>query len=75
MTPSKQTQNICITFIQRRVNVFAVGPTLYKCFKNVLRLLRCNFNPCMRVARIEATTNRVDYALSWESIFTTLPHH
>ena len=27
---SQQTQNICITFIQRRPNVFAVGPTLYK---------------------------------------------
>ena len=27
---SQQTQNICITFIQRRPNVFDVGPTLYK---------------------------------------------
>ena len=26
--PSQQTQNICITFIQRRPNVFDVGPTL-----------------------------------------------
>ena len=28
--PAQQTQNICITFIQRRLNVFDVGPTLYK---------------------------------------------
>ena len=33
---SQQTQNICITFIQRRTNVFDVGPTLYKCYTNVL---------------------------------------
>ena len=36
---TQQTQNICITFIQRRPNVFAVGPTLYKCYTNVLCLL------------------------------------
>ena len=35
----QQTQNICITFIQRRPNVFDVGPTLYKCYTNVLCLL------------------------------------
>ena len=33
---SQQTQNICITFVQRRPNVFDVGPTLYKCYTNVL---------------------------------------
>ena len=27
---TQQTQNICITFIQRRPNVFDIGPTLYK---------------------------------------------
>ena len=37
--PAQQTQNICITFIQRRPNVFDVGPTLYKCYANVLCLL------------------------------------
>ena len=26
----QQTQDICITFIQRRANVFDVGPTLHK---------------------------------------------
>ena len=31
----QQTQNICITFTQRRPNVFDVGPTLYKCYTNV----------------------------------------
>ena len=33
---SQQTQNICITFVQRRPNVFDVGPTLYKCYTNIL---------------------------------------
>ena len=36
---AQQTQNICITFIQRRPNVFDAGPTLYKCYTNVSRLL------------------------------------
>ena len=34
--PSKQ--NICITFVQCRPNVFDVGPTLYKWYTNVLCL-------------------------------------
>ena len=29
---SQQTQNICIIFVQRRPNVFDIGPTLYKCY-------------------------------------------
>ena len=33
---SQQTQNICITFVQRRLNVLNVGPTLYKCYTNVV---------------------------------------
>ena len=36
---SQQTQNICITFIGRRPNVFDVGLTLYKCYTNILCLL------------------------------------
>ena len=36
---SQQTQNICITFIQCWTNVEDVGPTLYKCYTNVLYLL------------------------------------
>ena len=36
---SQQTQNICITFVQRRPHVFDVGPALYKCYTNVLCLL------------------------------------
>ena len=35
----QQTQNICITFVQRRANVVDVGPTLHKCYTNVLCLL------------------------------------
>ena len=33
---TQQTQNICMTFIQHRHNVFDVGPTLYKYYTNVL---------------------------------------
>ena len=36
---TQQTQHICITFVQRRPNVFDVGPTLYKCYTIFLRLL------------------------------------
>ena len=36
---SQQTKNICITFVQRRPNIFGVGPTLLKCYTNVLCLL------------------------------------
>ena len=35
---SQKIQNICLTFVQRRPNVFDVGPTLYKCHTNVLCL-------------------------------------
>ena len=34
--PSQYTQNICITFIQRRPEVFDVGPTLYTFYTNGL---------------------------------------
>ena len=33
---TQQTQNICITFAQRRPNVFDAGQTLYKCYTNIL---------------------------------------
>ena len=36
---SQQTQNMCITFVQLWPNVLDVGPTLYKCYTNVLCLL------------------------------------
>ena len=35
----QQTENICLTFVQRRANVFGVSPTLYKSYTNVLCLL------------------------------------
>ena len=38
------TQNICITFIQRRPNVLNVCPTLCKCCTNVLCLLGWDVN-------------------------------
>ena len=37
--PHQQTQNFCITFMQRRPNVFDVGPTLYKCYTKLSCLL------------------------------------
>ena len=37
-TLSQQTETIFITFAQRRSNVFDVGPTLQKCYTNVLCL-------------------------------------
>ena len=36
---SQQTQSICITFVQCRTNVEDVGPTMYKCYTNILYLL------------------------------------
>ena len=33
---TQHTHNICIKFIQRRPNAFDVGPTLYKCYTNVM---------------------------------------
>ena len=39
---SQQTQNICITIVQRGTNVEDVGPALYKCYTNVL----CLLGPC-----------------------------
>ena len=44
MSHSQQTQNICITFVQRRPSVFDVVPTLYKYYTHDLCLilgLRC----------------------------------
>ena len=35
----KQTQNICITFVLSRPNVFDIGQTLYKCYTIVVCLL------------------------------------
>ena len=40
--PAQQTQNICNTFIQRRPNVFDVGPTLHKVIQMFLCLLGVN---------------------------------
>ena len=39
LKPLQKTQNIRITFVQRRPNVFDVGPRLYKWYTNVLCLL------------------------------------
>ena len=36
---TQQTQDMCITFVKRRSNVFDVGPVLFKCYTHVLCLL------------------------------------
>ena len=36
---SQQTQHMYLTFVQRLPNVFDIGPTLHKCYTNVLCLL------------------------------------
>ena len=42
---SQQTQNICITFVQRRPNVFDVDPTLYKYYTKCLLFTRICTKP------------------------------
>ena len=54
---SQQTQNTRINFVQRQPNVFDVGPTLYKCYTNLLFL----FQTC-RILR--------DRAMMWNSLGT-----
>ena len=38
--PHQQTRSICITFVQRRPNVFDVGPSLYKCYAHAVVFTR-----------------------------------
>ena len=46
---TQQTQNICIPVVQRRPSVGDVGPTLYKCYTNILCLLgMLSFKTCER---------------------------
>ena len=46
---SQQTQNICITVVQRRPNVFDVGPTLYKWYTKCFVCAR--FRPGLKGTR------------------------
>ena len=52
-TLSQQTQNICITFIQRWPNVLNVGPTLHKFYTDSLYLLGIadNYLPLCKVKK------------------------
>ena len=50
---TRQTQNISITFVQRRANVFNVGTTLYKCY--VLCLLG-TFQKYTLAEKVDETT-------------------
>ena len=46
VTLSQQTQNICIAFVQRRHNVFDVGPALHKCYT---MQMSCLLGVCNRI--------------------------
>ena len=61
----QQTQNICITFVQRRPNVLDVGPTLYKCYTDVLCLLGVGFDSRNRLL----STFRLILFISEASLF------
>ena len=63
---TQQAQNICITFTQRRPNVCDVGPTLCKCYTNVLCLL----------SKAQKTTRYINPMLAqWWNISLTLTQH
>ena len=70
----QQINNVCITFEQCRPNVFDVGPTLYKCYTNVLCLLECvvfylflNIKALEVVSRNSETQLQVGENLNWET--------
>ena len=75
------TQKNCITFVQRRPNVFDAGPTLYKCYTKVFVVSGCsshvahswhnhNVTLCLR-----SPTRDVDPMLdhSWASVANVEP--
>ena len=54
--PAHRIQNICMTFVQCWTNVEDVGPTLYKCYTNVLGLLGvCIYSRRLSAAEQDAT--------------------
>ena len=63
---TQRTQNICITFIQCRINVADVGPTLYKCYTNVLCLLGYS----LTLSTVSEHSRRVHQ--QWRSILSSL---
>ena len=56
--PTQQTQNICVTFEQCWTNVEDVGPTLNKCYTNVLCLLGIYDT---KYVQCTITTSSIDY--------------
>ena len=65
--PNQQAQNLSIAFVQRLSNVFDVGPALYKCYTNILRLLEMLLDYKVSLAATRAlaadwTLNRQFYA-------------
>ena len=68
---TQQTQNICITVVQRWPNVFDFGPTLYKCYTNVLCLLGEKTSHNARtISMIIMTASLLQ--LQWHAIYSKL---
>ena len=61
VVPSQPTENLCITFVQRRPNVF--GPTLYKYNTNVLCLLGYPFLILDEVLRCTLLTCEMQFII------------
>ena len=57
--------NICITFVQRRPSVFDAGPTLYKCYTNVMCLLGCSLTHNTPLLKLYNTGDVCDYICDW----------
>ena len=69
--PAQQTQNICITFMQRRPNVFDVGPTLYTCYTNVLCFLggHLSYFLCYYICHNGGRDISLDMTFGWFEIW------
>ena len=66
ITASRQTRIICITFVQCWTNVEDVGPTLYKCYADVLCLLRCYLFSLMIICESgDNSLNLVWHLVNW----------
>ena len=65
---AQQTQNICITFVQRPPNVFDVGPALYKCYTNVL----CPLGVCITTSKIMVAKSLVRSRTFYKVLGTAL---
>ena len=68
---SQQTQNIFITFIQRRPNVFDVGPTLYKCYTYVLCIVGSHQNKSLTtLINFTRKMTSTEAVVDWRDLMT-----